>query len=132
MSGQIVIIRVLQETRSVRGERRGEVRKCCVAASHVEILVITHDVDINISFILTLAIAEYNLVDARLVSPGVDDRQVHIVRSDKHVNKYNGQNMVVVSLDGKVDILPDLQLLPILHHNHLQRRLNMSNYLKYC
>ena len=86
-----------------------------VAACDVEIFVITHDVDINISFILTLAIAEYNLVDARLVSPGIDDRQVHIV-----------------GLDRKVDILPNLQLLSVLHHNHLQRGLDMSNYLEYC
>ena len=58
---------------------RGGLRKCCVAASQVEIFVITHDVDINISFILTLSIAEYDLVDARLVSPGIDNGQVHIV-----------------------------------------------------
>ena len=74
-------MRILQETQSVRGGRR--VRKCCVAASHVETFVITHDVDINISFILTLAIAEYNLVHAGLVSPGIDNRQVHIVGPDK-------------------------------------------------
>ena len=73
----LVRMRILQETQSVRGGRR--VRKCCVAASHVETFVITHDVDINISFILALSIPEYNLVDSRLVSPGVDNRQVHIV-----------------------------------------------------
>ena len=59
--------------------REGGLGKCCVAASQVEIFVITHDVDINISFILTLSIAEYDLVDARLVSPGIDNGQVHIV-----------------------------------------------------
>ena len=62
-----------------RGERREVIKSCVAASSGVEIFVITHDVDINISFILTLGIAEYDLVDARLVSPGVDNGEVHIV-----------------------------------------------------
>ena len=43
--------------------------------------VITHDIDINVSFILTLSVSEDDLVDARLLPPGIDNREVHAVAS---------------------------------------------------
>ena len=42
-------------------------------------VVLTHDVDHDVPLVLALVVLEYDGVDAALLPPGVDHRQVHAV-----------------------------------------------------